>query len=516
MTTNLISTVSDPAAPPRSILRAPWGCWGWAAAAIALFLSLSIGFSITRAPWWDEGVFSDVALNFSKYGHFGSTVLDPHGYRNWPQVHQYTYWQFPGYLLVLGAWLHIVPSTIVWIRLFSVLWGCLYVYCWFQMVRCLTHDEPLALFIASIVALDYATVATASDGRMDMMCAASGQAALACFLCLKDRHWNRALFLAGCFGAVSLFSHPMGAIPNAVLALLVLPDWRRIRWQGILAVSFPYLLGAALCLLYISKAPEIFLAQTRAASGYRVSGLGALIWNILNDLYVRYGEMYITDLSGLNRLKGASLIFAVAGTVAVIANCRLRSHPLGRILLMLAIVGYLGVAAIDNQKFPIYFIYSMPAMSACGAFWVHDLWCNDQSRTRSPRRFIPAALLAASLLATIGGFSFKIYQNDFDRLYHPAVSAIQADLPPGGIVMGGSELGFAFGFGPHLIDDRFLGYASGIRPDVFVENGYYGTSGAAGQAAKMILRNQYRLTFENSAYKIYARDDHHSERNISK
>ena len=63
--------------------------------------------------------------------------------------------------------------------------------------------------------------------------------------------------------------------------------------------------------------------------------------------------------------------------------------------------------------------------------------------------------------------------------------------------MGGSELGFALGFGPERIDDRYLGYDTGKRPDVYVENGYYGKIGAAGTAAaETTLRDQYHLTFQ--------------------
>ncbi len=493
--------------------------WLWAAAALAAFLALSIGFSLTRAPWWDEGMFADVALNFRNHGRFGSSVLDSYGYLDWPQVNRYTYWQFPLYLVTAGTWLRIVPPTVEWIRLLSVLCGCLYIFCWFAIARCLTRNEPLALFVASIVALDYATVATASDGRMDMMCAALGQAAIAAFVSLKDSSWTRAMFWAGCFAAASLFCHPMGAVMNVSLVALVSLDWRCIRWQGLIAATIPYLVGGALWFRYIAQAPQIFLAQTRAASSYRVGGLSLAIRNVGDDFYVRYGGMYYQSLSGIYKLKAASLVFAVVGTLALAFNRRLRTQPLGRLSLMLAVIGYLGVAAIDNQKFPIYFIYSLPAMSACGALWVYDCWTNGGAG-----RLLPAALLVSSLLATIGGFTYKIYGNDYHHLYRPAIRAIKAALPSGGLVMGGSELGFAFGFGPKLIDDRYLGYASGKRPDVYVENEYYGRVGAAGKAADRVLESKYHLTFANSAYKVYVRNStptpaslsYHSDRTISK
>lgn len=480
--------------------RASRRAWLLACAAFLVFLSLSIGFALTRQPWWDEGVFSDAAINFRNFGHLGSTLLDPHGYRNWPGVHHYTYWQFPLYLIALGAWLRFLPVNIFSIRLFSVIWACVYVFCWFRLVRCISRNEKIALLIASVVALDYALVAAASDGRMDMMCAALGQAGIAAFVCIRAANWSRAIFVAGCCGAASLFCHPMGAICNLSIAAVVLLYWREIRWRGIALAAVPYLIGAALYAWYIFQAPQVFLAQMQAASGYRVASLRAVLINIFNDFQQRYAPMYYTSLSGLNRLKIASLLFAVVGTLAVAFQPKLRRQPLGRIVLILACIGYAGVAALDNQKFPAYFVYSMPVMSACGALWVYEQWAQ-----RGRLRVIASALLAGAVLAAIGGYSFKIYQNDYAHLYLPAVDAVRANLPPRGLVMGGSELGFALGFGPNLIDDRYIGFPGHRTPDVFVRNKYYGT-GSAWDFSRQFLRTHYHLVLANPAYQVYVRN----------
>ncbi len=91
---------------------------------------------------------------------------------------------------------------------------------------------------------------------MDMMCAALGVAGLASYFRFRDSNWTLAVVLAACFGAASLFCHPMGAIMNVAIAAMVLLDWRRIKVGALLAASLPYLIGAAGCLYYIYRAPR--------------------------------------------------------------------------------------------------------------------------------------------------------------------------------------------------------------------------------------------------------------------
>ena len=481
--------------------------WALGLGAFVTFVTLSIGYSITRAPWWDEGLFADVAITFRNYGHLGSSVLDPHGYLEFPLVDRFTYWQFPAYMIALGGWLRLVPATMVGIRLFSVFWGCVYVLCWFLIVRCLSGKESLALMVSSVVALNYATVAAASDGRMDMMCAGLGYAGIASYLCLRDSHWTGAALLSGCFGVASLLCHPMGGLMNLSLAAVALWDWRRIPGKTVVAACLPYLAGAALCFLYILQAPDIFSAQTKAASSYRIAGWGPLLRNVVNDGSVRYLHYYFDFLHGIDKLKVASLLFAVVGTLGLVINRKRISEPLGRVLLALAGIAYFGVAALDNQKLPVYFIYSMPAMVACGAVWAYDCW-----QKGGFVRIFASALLAGSILSTVGGFGYKIYLDSYGRVYKPAVDMVKQSLPPGGLVMGGSELGFALGFGPPLVDDRYLGYFSGKRPDVFVENRYYGRRegpvfGPAKFYSVTTLQKEYHVEFENSEYRIYVRND---------
>jgi len=302
--------------------------WLLASIAFLMFLALSIGYSLTRAPWWDEGVFADVAMNFRDHGYLGSSVLDPYSYLELPQAQRYTFWQFPLYLVTLGSWFHLVPATPEYMRILSVIWGCLYIACWFLFVRSLSRNETLALFVASVVALNYTLIAAASNGRMDMMCAALGLAGLASYSCFRESNWPRAVILASVFGAAALFCHPMGVLMNVSIAALVAFDWRQARLRPLLWAGLLYLTGGALCVLYILRAPPgVFSAQI-AASSYRVAGIAAALRNVLNDGYQRYVIFYWTILSGVNKLKVATLIFPVAGVIGAAADRNLRSRPL--------------------------------------------------------------------------------------------------------------------------------------------------------------------------------------------
>lgn len=465
-------------------------------------LILSIGYSLTRAPWWDEGLLADPAISFRNSRHLGSTVLDTFGFLNLPGVHQFTFWQFPLYLISLGVWLRIVPVTVFWIRMFSVVWGAVYVYAWFAMTRRLSGNETIALLISSVVALNYAVVMAASNGRMDMMCVGLGQVAVAYFICNREANWTRACAGAACFGAASLFCHPLGAIFNLCLAVVIALNWRDIRWRGLALAALPYIVCLALYVCYVLQAPDIFLGQARNAYLYRIHGGRGLLSSIALDIYTRYWNLYFEGLSGVKRLKVASLIFGVLGTVLLAFERKWRSQPLGRTLLAMAVITYVGVAALDNQGHPVYMVYSMPVLSACGAVWVYATWQRSYSF-----RYVPVLLLSASMLATVGGFCVKIAENDYRHLYDPAIAVIQANLPPGGLVMGGSELGFALGFqSKSLIDDRYVGNAGHKIPDVFVSNNYYGSYGVFAEHSQRLLATQYHLALENSAFRVYVRN----------
>lgn len=283
-------------------------------------------------------------------------------------------------------------------------------------------------------------------------------------------------------------------------------DWPRARLSGLALAAMPYLLGVGLCAWYALQAPAIFAAQ-RHAELYRTVTLPEMLRNMGNDVHQRYLFYYFSNLAGTNKLKVFCLIFAAAGVIGLLF---LRSPALRqtrRVLLIFSAIVYVAVAVIDDMKFPLYFIYCMPVFAACGAVWVYELWVK-----RGRARWLACPLLALSIAASTGGFGYKIYKDDYRTQYLPAVAEIKSDLHPGDIVMAGSELGFALGFGPPLVDDRYLGYFSGIRPQVYVMNEYYlpmltPNLERAWAWSRQILQKDYRLAYQNALYKVYVQKD---------
>jgi hypothetical protein len=78
--------------------------------------------------------------------------------------------------------------------------------------------------------------------------------------------------------------------------------------------------------------------------------------------------------------------------------------------------------------------------------------------------------------------------------------------------MGSAELGFGLGFDEHLIDDSYLGYYSGRRPDFIVVDEIYALSFQGSQVERpaiyahinKLLTEDYKLVYDQALYRIYA------------
>jgi hypothetical protein len=81
------------------------------------------------------------------------------------------------------------------------------------------------------------------------------------------------------------------------------------------------------------------------------------------------------------------------------------------------------------------------------------------------------------------------------------------------VVMGGADLAFGLGFDSNLLSDGRFGYYTGKRPRYIVSDSAVESSWADSKIHvpefyeyfPRILKEEYSLTYQNAAYKVYER-----------
>src|SRR5262249_36204227 len=134
-------------------------------------------------------------------------------------------------------------------------------------------ERHVALLACLFIAFDYIFMTTAAFGRMDMMCAALGFAAMAVYLHWRERHLMWAIVASQALVVASGLTHPNGVMAFAgVLFLPFFFDRHLLTWRPLWLAVLPYLLGGAGWGLYILQSPADFLAQFGANGCYGPSG----------------------------------------------------------------------------------------------------------------------------------------------------------------------------------------------------------------------------------------------------
>src|SRR5580704_11798346 len=152
----------------------------------AVFLVATITVARTRAPWCDEAWIASPGFNLAVHGKLATTVLafapdDPKTFG----LEEHTYWIMPLQLMLQGGWYKVFGFSLFAMRSLSMVWGLVALWSWFLIMRALTDDVRVAILTVGLLATDFVFVMRAADGRMDMMSAALGFAALAAYLVLR-------------------------------------------------------------------------------------------------------------------------------------------------------------------------------------------------------------------------------------------------------------------------------------------------------------------------------------------
>jgi 4-amino-4-deoxy-L-arabinose transferase-like glycosyltransferase len=472
------------------------------------FAALAWARCWTNLPWCDEAWFFDTSYNLLTHGSTGVTAIVSKGFP-WEGIDRYEFWQPPLFWIIDAAWLKLFGLSLVAFRSLSVLAGVLLLFCWYWLLRCFRAPRFVQLLAMAIIATDYAVVKAGSDGRMDMLAASLGLAAVTVYLKFRETNFALAVLLSQTLLCCGGLTHPMGGLPYLfILAYFFISgkDWQRLRPTHLLLAAAPYLLGAAGWGLYISKDPvtfrNIFLGSNAAG---RMNTIFNPLLGLRNEIVLRYLTPFGLH-SSFWVVKSKLLIPVVylASMLAVWFIPSLRRQPCLRPFLAMWTVVALTLLFFDAQRNGTYMVHVFPlyAILLASLTW----WLFDR---RHPLRFPVAALLAAFILLQVGGSLYLIVKSPFRLQYEPAIAFIRAHSKPGDRIVGSAELGFGLGF-DNIFDDKSLGYFVDRKPAIIVlSEAYREWFELARLHQPAIYRfdmnrlNAYQLAFRNETYQVY-------------
>lgn len=476
--------------------------------ALLAYLAGSVAITLTKAPWWDEGLFASPVYHLATQGFMGSSVwVSQYNVRSLPGIEKHVYTWMPLYPVVLAGWIKLFSYAIVTMRLFSAAWGLVALAAWYVIMLAFTKRHEVAVLTVILIATDYNFISEAALARYDTMPCALGFAGWAAFLAWREQHFNRAVFAGSALVAASIFSHPMGLLHFAGLLILILYlDWHRIRVRTVLLAAIPFVVFTAGWGLYILQSPEDFRGQFLNHSAHRVGGIESPWRALSSDFTQRYVFAFWTSLQGLNRLKVLVVLLYIAGIFGTLCTSALRKLASVRILLVLSAIYYLGIALLDTLKSPHYFIQLFPLLLALTAIWVDYV-------IRYHVRWRPAVVVGVAGLVAIqlGGVAMQARADTWRNVYDPVVAYVQQHSSPDSLIIGPAELTFGLGMNANLKDDARLGYGTGWSPDLIVSNEFYVFDYFRQHEPSVYafiqnrLTNQYRLVYTRDKYAVYAK-----------
>jgi 4-amino-4-deoxy-L-arabinose transferase-like glycosyltransferase len=486
-----------------------------AIAAISVFFALAIASSLTHRPQIDEGMFASPALNLATVGHFGTTVLETEK-SPLTRIEQRTYWVMPLYLLNVSASFKTLGFSLFSMRFVNVLWGFGLLLAWYFIVLKLTDNKKVALLCLILLSCDYTVLDTSASGRMDMMSASLGFIGIASFLLLRERKLLLAVLLSQCFVAASGLTHPNGIM--AFFGLLFLTfyfDFRRLSFKHIAVALVPYIIGGTAFGLWVLQDTAAFKDQfiDNALMSGRMKGVGSPLSGFIREFTEKYPHAFglqrnSSGHSGPIYLKSLILLGYIVGLLGVIFTKSLRQNKNYRALLITTAVYFVVMSLIDGQKQTPYLIHIVPFYSALLAIFINWLW---------ERRIVPVPVLLAGicffLALQTGGMALRIKQNTYGNFYQPTVNYLKQNAAEKDVIMASSDFGFGLTFPDNLVDDGRFGYYTGKRPRFIV---YDSAVEISWQESKeffpafyeyfpRLLQDEYKLVYENAAYKIYER-----------
>jgi 4-amino-4-deoxy-L-arabinose transferase-like glycosyltransferase len=436
--------------------------------------------------------------------------------KNEPTVH--TYWQTPLFFIVTGGWFRFVGFGLLQLRLVSVLFGLLCIVSWGMTARYLLCSQAAGLLAGGLVAADYFFLIGASHGRMDMMCAGFGAAAIAVYLNLRERSLGWALFLSHSLAAAAIFAHPTGVIYSSGLALLLLWwDRRRISISLLALLAAPYLAAGLAWGAYILQDPNSFVTQFfgNVRTNHDTftpahSTRNPLLESFRQEIVYRYMAPFGLGrhVGAPNRVKALVLFGYITGVFGILAFGRMRRQRRLAFISWFFLLSFFVITFLAPSKFSYYLPHTTTTMAVCFGLFLFSLPASQ----RGNRLWRIPAIAGVMLLNVLGSCS-RIHQDLYHHSYLATLNAIYRNSPPQSVVIGGGELWFGLVGQRELQRDFDFGYASGAKPAVFVMDALFqimhGKAGEDNRAAYEYgesLMMHSRLVYQDAAYRVFVPD----------
>lgn len=444
------------------------------AAALLIYLALALALARTKAPWCDEGQYTNSAYNLAFHGRLASNVIEPSGIffnAYFKGIQQRTYIAVPNNLVGLAAWFRLFGFGIFSARCYSIGWGALTLLAVFYIVQKSFPDRRIAMAATFFTAIDFVFLWSTADARMDAAANALAFCSVAVYLHFREQGYAKALLYSQILGAAAVYTHPNSALVVLVLALLALHfDRSRIvdagRGRIALALS-PYLVFGLLWSTYILKSPGDFRAQFFATvAGHNSERLTKIFhpdMALLGEIDRHLGAYCIGGLWG-GVMKGWMVVVPLLYLPALLWLLVTSKRQTGCSWIftnyMVAMV--LGITFLNGFKGYFYLIYVLPLYAAVLAAWLFRLWAGGVA-AKSVAAVVTVLFVGSQLSISI----LHIRADEYHRDYLPTVRDLIADRAAGKTIVGTAALGFGLNYtGFH--DDVRLGMYSGLDPDVIV------------------------------------------------
>lgn len=487
-------------------------------ASVLCYLILAVTLADVRTPQSDEGHFAEAAFNIATTGRFVMPTWTP-----WlPTLDHRVYAVMPLYFFALAGWFRIFGMSMLTMRYFTVLWGCIFVLSYYVLMRNISSDRVLALVGMLSLVFNYDLI-NLTTARYDAMSAGLGALGLAIYSFLRRRNLALALLLSNTCVAAAAMTHPYGALGLAYLAIFFLIfDRDRFRARYFVLAALPYFVALGGWAWYIAQDPTMFRSQFgQNASVHRVSLLHPLtaITSEIRDRYWAYFGGTGTGVSPYMHLKLGVLLLYLVAFVASLLTPEIRQKKHNQLVLACAVFGFLALTFADASRLYIYLVHVIGFYSLLIGVWIRSLiaiggW----------KRIGAIAVLTALGLFTVATVGYRAQQNSYKNAFLPAADYLHQRLTGQQLVYATGEFGVPLGFIKHVLDDRSLGVQSHRRADyVVIDREFASTLRTMREKnptmyVKVMQNLQpYQLVFETREgadfYRVYARPDLNSGQN---